>query len=137
MPVALFGAFASVRSIARAVLPTLLTALSLLAGAHAARPAHAQASVQWSTADGGNGHWYQRISTDTEITWTEADAAARAVGGHLVTITSPAEAAWIQSRLIDGHPLCPSLEGEAHAIWLGLRQEVAAAEEIDPAAGWS
>jgi hypothetical protein len=110
-----------------------MAVLSLLAGTHAA---HAQAPVQWSTADGGNGHWYERISTDTEVTWDEADAAARAAGGHLVTVTSPAEAAWIQARLIDGHPLCPSLEGEAHAIWLGLRQETAAAE-IDPAAGWS
>lgn len=52
------------------------------------------APVQWTTASGGNGHWYDFIST--KGTWQNAFTAANAstymgMQGYLATITSDAE----------------------------------------------
>ena len=41
----------------------------------------------------GNGHWYQRL--ELPMTWTDADAACRALGGHLATIDSAEENHWV------------------------------------------
>jgi hypothetical protein len=46
--------------------------------------------VQWRVEDGGNGHWYQFVP-NFSITWETARIAASARGGHLATLTSPAE----------------------------------------------
>jgi hypothetical protein len=45
--------------------------------------------IQWPVEDGGNGHWYERISEP--LTWEEAKFAAEEHGGHLATITSQEE----------------------------------------------
>jgi len=45
--------------------------------------------VQWTSAEGGNGHWYAVVSAS--LTWIGARAAAEKLGGHLATITSDAE----------------------------------------------
>ena len=45
--------------------------------------------VQWTVADGGNGHFYDLIQV--RLDWTNAKAAAALAGGHLVTILSAAE----------------------------------------------
>ncbi len=53
--------------------------------------------VQWMVAAGGNDHFYQGVCTCTAcdgsdgLTWTDAKAAAEAMGGYLATITSSAE----------------------------------------------
>jgi len=66
--------------------------LFLLPGARAAQ---AQ-PVEWSFADGGNGHFYQFVAPPGGITWTDANAAAEdstflGTSGHLATITSQEE----------------------------------------------
>ena len=43
-----------------------------------------------------NGHSYQYI--DTAVSWTEAHDLCNSLGGHLVTITSPEEQAFIESE---------------------------------------
>lgn len=48
-------------------------------------------TVQWTTASGGNGHYYEVISAPGGITWGAASGAATADGGYLATITSAAE----------------------------------------------
>ena len=48
--------------------------------------------IQWTTQDGGNGHWYEVISTTPSMnSWESAKELAEARGGYLVTITSPQE----------------------------------------------
>jgi len=47
-------------------------------------------AAAYNTVTGANGHVYQYVPTDLTC-WTEAQAAAQAAGGHLVTITSQAE----------------------------------------------
>jgi hypothetical protein len=47
--------------------------------------------VQWSVADGGNGHYYEPIAVGGVISWDKANQAATEAGGYLVTITSEQE----------------------------------------------
>ena len=52
------------------------------------------APIQWTTAAGGNGHYYDFIPT--QISWTDAEAAVSALSfdglpGYLATITTAAE----------------------------------------------
>ena len=54
---------------------------------------HAQDAVQWRVEDGGNGHWYQFQATLRS--WVDAQIAAEAQGGYLVTITTRAEGAFL------------------------------------------
>jgi hypothetical protein len=64
--------------------------LGLLVGTVQAEP------VQWQVADGGNGHWYEQIDTNS-ITWEVAFDMAESMGGHLVTLTSEEEDSFVSS----------------------------------------
>lgn len=79
-----------------------MKALSWLAGAAAlAVSMSAQAApIQWS----GNGHYYEYITRPERFTWTEANADAQTrshegLQGHLVTITSAEEEAFLYANL--------------------------------------
>ncbi|MDB6155504.1 MAG: hypothetical protein JWL90_3957 [Chthoniobacteraceae bacterium] len=52
---------------------------------------------RWNLAEGGNDHRYKAVSVRHGITWTEADAQARAEGGYLTTITSKPENSFVFS----------------------------------------
>lgn len=72
-----------------------------------------------SLSDGGavssgwyNGNFYQVV--DTSMTWTEAAAFCEMQGGHLVTITSQGEQAFIESLLMDD--VCTKKQ-----YWIGAR----------------
>lgn len=78
-----------------------LVCASVLA-ALAACPAAAQ-PVQWPEASGGNGHWYQAVAVPGGISWNDANVAAEAVGGHLVTVGSVEENGFVFD-LIDDDP---------------------------------
>ena len=56
----------------------------------------AQDAVQWRVEDGGNGHWY-RAYFGVGGCWTEHRQAAQQLGGHLATITSGTEDAFIEA----------------------------------------
>lgn len=58
-----------------------------------ASQAGAANAVQWRVEDGGNGHWYRFNAAQSN--WDAAQASSVAVGGHLVTITSPEERSFI------------------------------------------
>lgn len=62
----------------------------------------------------GNGHLYQVI--DSNVSWSAAKADAQARGGHLVTITSAREQAWIKRTFVDGN-------GTHGSLWIGLYQD--------------
>jgi Ca2+-binding RTX toxin-like protein len=53
--------------------------------------------VQWRSEDGGNDHWYGVVLG--QIRWTDAKAAAEGFGGHLATITSAPEDAFVLGLL--------------------------------------
>lgn len=68
------------------------------------------APVQWR----GNGHYYEAVSAPLGITWSDAQLAAEAIGGHLATIDSAVENAFVFS-LIDDPLFWNSYSGP----WLG------------------
>lgn len=82
----------------------------------------ASSKVTWPV----NGHDYQAIPITTSITWQEARAAAEAMGGYLVTITSQAE----QDFIVANFP-----EVLSGRWWIGAYQ-TPPVPETDPAADW-
>ena len=54
------------------------------------------------TRSGPTGNTYDLV-TDPNTSWSSANAAAKAAGGHLVTITTPAEQTFVQQLLTDGN----------------------------------
>lgn len=70
-----------------------------------------------------NGHSYYLLAPDT---WTQAEAEAVSLGGHLVTINNAAEDAWVYDTFA-------SYGDVARALWIGLFQLPGSAE---PDAGW-
>jgi hypothetical protein len=81
--------------------------------------AGAQATaVQWRVEDGGNGHWYAILSHPQRVSWTASDQIAQAINGHLVTITSAAEGAFLGSAWCG----LPNLNVPGYrGPWIGLR----------------
>lgn len=79
--------------------------------------------VTWSPGAGGNGHRYALTSAMTS--WTEAEAEAEALGGHLVTINNAAEQTWLN----DQFPF-------PDQYWIGLFQNFDSPEYSEPAGGW-
>ena len=63
--------------------------------------ASAQSSaVQWTTASGGNGHWYR--FNPTHVNWAVARSAAIAVGGDLACIGSQSENTFVRYLIPTG-----------------------------------
>ncbi len=81
----------------------------------------AQNAVQWRVEDGGNGHWYALVIQPS--TWTAARGAANAAGGHLATMRSSGEGAFIRSI---GSSEC----------WIGLYQDLTSPQYSEPAGAW-
>ncbi len=83
--------------------------------------------IQWDTASGGNGNWYELV-LQPGLTWEEANSAANTLGGgwHLATVTSAMENDFLDSLLNPGPPsfeascITSSLVGKVcEGIWLG------------------
>ena len=88
-------------------------------------------SVQWRVEDGGNGHWYRFIPVNLIGSWSSANEAAGQVGGHLATITAPAELGFVE--LLSACVGCPGW-GPSWAI--GGIQNQASPTYAEPAGGW-
>lgn len=92
-------------------------------------PTSPAAPVQWRVEDGGNGHYYEWVYLgDGGNTWEFARAAAASrshagAAGHLATITSAAEQAFVRGA----YPNSPSM-------YLGGSQ---ARDSAAPDQGWS
>jgi hypothetical protein len=69
------------------------------------------AYIQWPVASGGNGNWYGL--TTSPMSWNEAESFAAAFGGHLVSITSADEQAFVETTFLSG--------GNAQFVaWIGI-----------------
>ncbi len=77
--------------------------------------------VQWTSGPGANGHWYQAVHTPGGISWTDAEAAAASIlpGGHLATITSSAENAFVFGLIDDPSFWYADTYGTKLGPWLG------------------
>lgn len=79
--------------------------------------------VEWSTADGGNGHFYELITDSMNVSDALTAAAAtthNGWNGYLATITSAAENAFLKTLLAEaGFPLArfAASDAEAEGVW--------------------
>lgn len=86
---------------------TLFAVVNLVVGASA------QAGITWHQ-NPANGHWYALTSP---LGWAQAEAHAAAMGGHLVTIRSAAEQAWL-SQTFGSVPLWIGFSDAQHeGVW--------------------
>ena len=102
----------------RALVASTVGVGSMMAGGISGS-ALAQDAVQWRVEDGGNGHWY-RLDPTIRLQ-PAARAVAEASGGHMATVTSAAEQAFVRA-------LC------SNCTWLGGEQSEGSCE---PGCGWN
>jgi hypothetical protein len=74
-----------------------------------AGPALTQSGIGW-TQNPANGHWYGVPATTSS--WSAGEALALSLGGHLATIRSASEQAWIEANFA-GHL-------GTHGLWIGF-----------------
>ena len=89
--------------------------------------------IQWEIEDGGNGHYYEAVSVLDGITWNDANAAATAKGGYLVTITSAEENAFVFDLINDDAYWRPFYDGDYVGPWIGGFQPTCS---IEPDGNW-
>ena len=91
-------------------------------------------TVQWTVAEGGNGHLYEAVLVPSGIYWADAKAAAEGAGGYLATITSPEENAFVYGLASANAALWNvKPNGDSLGPWLGGYQ---AEGSLEPAGGW-
>ena len=66
------------------------------------------AQITWSLSEGGNGHAYQSALFDSVVGWSQANAHAIELGGHLVSLTSDAENMFVFNELASNPALWDS-----------------------------
>ena len=70
-------------------------------------------AVQWTTASGGNGHWYGNASVAiSDASFWQVQTAASAIGGHLPTISDATENAFVRQTIGGGLGLFHSPGGQ-------------------------
>lgn len=79
------------------------------------------------------GHYYERLAWPSTDTWDLAKTTAEqrsflGTAGHLVTITSPAENAFLFESVLPGSP--------SDEIFIGAYQDRSAPDYSEPAGGW-
>ena len=78
--------------------------------------ASAQSSaVQWTTASGGNGHWYRLLAAEVPLSAEEHFLRAGELGGHTATVTSAAENAF-------GFAVSQQ-SGSLNGVFIGVRKQ--------------
>jgi hypothetical protein len=90
------------------------------------------APVQWSNSAGGNGHWYAGVAASEPISWSNARAAADALGGHLATISSAAEDDLVAALALLNTSVWPI--ADRYGPWLGGYQP---SPSGDPFGNWA
>jgi hypothetical protein len=80
--------------------------------------------MQWTVADGGNGHFYQ-IREMGLISWSQSRATAQQLGGYLATLTTASESAFVAR-----------LRFTNRGVNLGGYQDRSSPDFSEPSGGW-
>ncbi|MCH2134098.1 MAG: hypothetical protein MK116_10150 [Phycisphaerales bacterium] len=89
--------------------------------------------IQWKIEDGGNGHWYELVYSQTN--WQTASDSAGERGGHLATPTTPEEEAWIIASFLQDEDLWGGSNAE-YGPFIGGIQNLDSPEYSEPDGGW-
>ena len=89
--------------------------------------------IEWPVTENGNGNSYELVTSPTSLLWSEAQALAFAMGGHLATLTSPEENAFVFDNLAQSSAL---YYNGFWGPWLGGYQDVNAPDYSEPDGGW-
>jgi uncharacterized delta-60 repeat protein len=87
-------------------------------------------AIEWTTASGGNGHFFEHIPDF--MSWDDAQAYAIARGGYLATVTSEAEDNFIYDML----PIGEGGSSSKVEPFLGGYQDLTADDYSEPLGGW-
>ena len=91
-------------------------------------------AVLFAESEGGNDHWYLAVLAPGGVTWEEANERAKAMGGHLVTISSAAENDFVLRLINDPNYWQPASDtGLMQGPWIGAFQVEGVRE---PDGGW-
>lgn len=74
------------------------------------------APIQWQSSTGGNDHWYDIVSSEAGINFSDAATQAVGIGGYLATPNAVGEAAFIYDQLV-----APTANGAVNGYWLGAQ----------------
>lgn len=78
------------------------------------------APILWDTADGGNGHYYELVTTS--LNWGDALATAGTFShlgnqGYLVTLTSAAESTFVRNNLTSASFWAAGSDADQEGVW--------------------
>jgi hypothetical protein len=79
--------------------------------------------IQWKVEEGGNGHYYELVTTPA-LNWYEAKGYAEALGGYLVTITSEEENIWVYDKMGSNSIWLGGIDKEGNGIWTWITNEI-------------
>jgi formylglycine-generating enzyme required for sulfatase activity len=108
--------------------------LGAAAAAAVSMSALAGDAVQWRVTDGGNGHWYRLVFAEGTYGWLAAERQAESIGGHLGTIGSNEENAFV--ALIASDSSAWRGVGDFYGPWLGGFQDPSSSNYSEPDGGW-
>ena len=91
--------------------------------------------IEWTTASGGNGHFYEAVNLANRVAWEDAKAQSETAGGYLATVTSAEEDAWVRMTVL---PLTTGTGGVARmGPWIGGYQDPSSPLYSEPGGGWA
>ena len=106
--------------------------LSVFAAGFLFAVAVADGPVQWTEAEGGNGHWYEAVYSGPGTSWNWSREAAIARGGYIATIQTAEEDNMVIDRLLQDE----SLWGGQYGPHIGGWQDTNAKDYSEPNGGW-
>jgi hypothetical protein len=78
--------------------------------------------IQWTVEEGGNGHYYELITTPFR-NWHDAKIHAEALGGYLVTLTTEEENVWVYNNMGGEPTWLGGVKEEGNNIWTWVTGE--------------
>jgi len=105
-------------------MPVLIVVLMIAAASSAS-------SGDWV---GHGGHWYKTVEAPGGISWPDAQTAAHAAGGYLVSITSADENTFVYNLAQTDSVLWSAASWIGP--WIGAYQDKTAPDYSEPAGGW-